>query len=155
MKALSIQQPWAYAILHSGKDIENRDWPTRLRGRVLIHAGKKIDKESIEILEYEYSVLITPDMLVTGGIIGSVEIMDCVTSSKSKWFFGKYGFVLRKPIVLQFMPCRGQLGFFDVEYKKPEDRTSCASEPAQNTAEICHTAPNSASMQNAQLALEL
>ena len=31
----------------------------------------------------------------------------------------------------------------------------CANSPAQNTMEICHTAPNSASMQNAQLVLEL
>ena len=28
MKALSIRQPWAWAILHAGKDIENRDWRT-------------------------------------------------------------------------------------------------------------------------------
>lgn len=26
--ALSIRQPWAWAILHAGKDIENRDWHT-------------------------------------------------------------------------------------------------------------------------------
>ena len=31
----------------------------------------------------------------------------------------------------------------------------CEESPAQNTMEICHTAPNSASTQNAQLALEL
>lgn len=123
-------------------------WFTNVRGRVLIHAGKKIDKESIEFLEYEYGVLITPNMLVTGGIVGSVEIVDCVTSSDSKWFFGKYGFVLRNPIVLPFMPCRGQLGFFEVEYKKPEDG-ALKSEEGQ------FTAYNSASMQNAQLALEL
>ena len=139
MKALSIQQPWAYAILHSGKDVENRSWFTNVRGRVLVHVGKKIDEEAIEFLEYENSVLLKPEMLFTGGIIGSVEIVDCVTSSKSKWFFGKYGFVLRNPIILPFMPCRGQLGFFDVEYKKPEDRTSSAPEPAQNTKEICQT----------------
>jgi hypothetical protein len=116
MKAISIKQPWAYAILYSGKDVENRNWYTNYRGRVLIHAGKKIDKEGIEFLEYENSILIKPEMLVTGGIVGSVEIVDCVTESKSCWFFGKYGFVLRNPIELPFMPCRGQLGFFNVEY---------------------------------------
>src|SRR5690348_2447825 len=40
MKALSIRQPWAWLILHAGKDIENRDWSTRFRGQVLIHAAK-------------------------------------------------------------------------------------------------------------------
>ena len=39
MKALSIRQPWAWLILHGGKDIENRTWATKLRGRVLIHAA--------------------------------------------------------------------------------------------------------------------
>lgn len=117
MKALSIQQPWAWTILHSGKDIENRRWSTPIRGRVLIHASKKIDKEAIAYLEYECSILIKPEMLITGGIVGSVEIVDCVTSSKSEWFFGKFGFVLKNAIELPFMPCRGQLGFFEVDYK--------------------------------------
>lgn len=26
--ALSIRQPWAWAIVYAGKDIENRTWPT-------------------------------------------------------------------------------------------------------------------------------
>ena len=33
MKALSVKQPWAWAIFH-GKDVENRDWPTNVRGPV-------------------------------------------------------------------------------------------------------------------------
>lgn len=24
--ALSVRQPWAWAIIHAGKDIENRSW---------------------------------------------------------------------------------------------------------------------------------
>lgn len=42
MKALSIRQPWAWAILQAGKRIENREWraaPT-YRGPLLIHAAK-------------------------------------------------------------------------------------------------------------------
>ncbi|MBW4564641.1 MAG: hypothetical protein KME32_26650 [Mojavia pulchra JT2-VF2] len=27
MKALSVRQPWAYAIIYAHKDIENRGWP--------------------------------------------------------------------------------------------------------------------------------
>ncbi len=47
MKALSIQQPWAWLILHGGKDIENRSWklPKAMVGqRIYIHAGKRFDK---------------------------------------------------------------------------------------------------------------
>lgn len=27
MKAISVRQPWAWLIIHGGKDIENRDCP--------------------------------------------------------------------------------------------------------------------------------
>lgn len=147
MKTLSIQQPWAWAILHGGKDIENRDWPTQVRGRVLIHVGKKFDKDECDYINGVFGVTVPTD-LQTGGIVGSVEIVDCVKQSKSKWFFGRFGFVLRNPIVLPFMPCRGQLGFFEVEYKTPEDGALEASEGKFTTA-------NSASLPNAQLALDL
>jgi len=48
MKALTIRQPWAWAIFHAGKDIENRDWPTRLRGRIAIHAAKGMTRDEYE-----------------------------------------------------------------------------------------------------------
>jgi hypothetical protein len=31
MKALTIKQPWVHAILHEGKDIENRSWQRNFR----------------------------------------------------------------------------------------------------------------------------
>jgi hypothetical protein len=37
MKALSIQQPWAWAIIAGHKDVENRSWYTHHRGSLLIH----------------------------------------------------------------------------------------------------------------------
>ena len=40
MKALSIRQPWAWLIIHAGKDVENRTWCTNYRGRFLVHAAK-------------------------------------------------------------------------------------------------------------------
>lgn len=39
MKAITVRQPWAWAIIHAGKDIENRSWKTKTRGRVAIHAA--------------------------------------------------------------------------------------------------------------------
>jgi hypothetical protein len=113
MKALSVQQPWAWAIIYGGKDIENRDWYTPFRGRVLVHCGKKMSLGDVYYIEGNYGVTLPKD-LPRGGIIGSVEIVDCVKQSKSKWFFGEYGFVLRNPIALPFTPYRGQLGFFEV-----------------------------------------
>ena len=114
MKALSIRQPWCWLILHAGKDIENRDWQTKFRGRFLLHAGKGMTRD-----EYEDAPLWIVDLpdfkdLERGGIVGSVELVDCVSDHDSDWFFGRYGFVLRDPKPLPFTPYRGQLGFFDV-----------------------------------------
>lgn len=111
---ISIQQPWAYAILKLGKDIENRTWPTKVRGRVLIHAGKKRDTGGEYWLNQQGIYIPFGEASYTGGIVGSVEIVDCVQKSDSKWFFGQYGFVLRNPQLLPFQPCRGQLGFFRI-----------------------------------------
>jgi len=41
MIALSVRQPWAWLLLN-GKDIENRDWYTKYRGPLAIHASKGI-----------------------------------------------------------------------------------------------------------------
>ena len=122
MKALSIRQPWAWLILHACKDIENRNWPTAVRGRVLIHAGKVMTRIDYEDACYSFRAPIgcsgkampSFETIERGGIIGSVEIVDCVTESESPWFFGRYGYVLRDPRPLPFAPWRGQLGFFDV-----------------------------------------
>ena len=40
MKALTIHQPWAWAIAAGHKRIENRTWGTAYRGPILIHAGR-------------------------------------------------------------------------------------------------------------------
>lgn len=118
MKALSIRQPWAWLIIHGGKDIENRSWSTLLRGRVLVHAAKGMTRaEYNEARDWAASFGIEVPAfkaLERGGIIGAVEISGCVTESRSAWFFGRYGFVLRDPVALPFRPYRGQLGFFDV-----------------------------------------
>lgn len=41
MKALTVQQPWAWAIIHGAKNIENRTALWLYRGQLAIHAGKR------------------------------------------------------------------------------------------------------------------
>lgn len=115
MKALSIRQPWAWLIVNGYKDIENRDWATRFRGHVLIHAGKTIDREGYEdIGDYYPDVPLPPiETLERGGIVGQCEIIDCVPRSESKWFFGPFGFVIHNAKPLPFRPLPGKLGFFE------------------------------------------
>lgn len=119
--ALSIRQPWAWLILHAGKDIENRNWRTDYRGKVFIHAGKGMTRQEyagafdlLDEIELTGKLAIpTFEQLDRGGIVGEVEIVDCVSDSQSPWFAGRYGFVLKHAKALPFKPCKGELGFFD------------------------------------------
>ncbi len=123
--ALSIRQPWAWAICHAGKDIENRDWSTRFRGPVAIHAAKGMTRDEYEDFTHavhtisrihsfpECMTVPSAKELQRGGIIGTAEIVDCVRHSYSPWYFGRWGFVLANARAIPFIPVRGQLGFFE------------------------------------------
>ena len=125
MKALSIKQPWAWAIIH-GKDIENRTWPTRFTGSFFIHAGKKFDHYGYQWLLDHRNLLMTkiphPDDFQIGGIVGISKIVDCVSSHTSPFFFGPWGFVLEDSREHDFYTCRGQLGFFNIDIKDTEGK---------------------------------
>lgn len=54
------------------------------------------------------------DELERGGVIGTAELVDCVSESANPWFFGPHGLVFRDPVDIGFVPCRGALGFFPV-----------------------------------------
>ncbi len=125
--ALSIRQPWAWLIIHAGKDVENRDWATGVRGRVLIHAGKtmtRADYGACALFCSSFLESIIPDGVEfpsfeelkaqCGGIVGAMNITDCVAESKSPWFYGRYGFVIGSAMSLPFRSCNGALGFFRV-----------------------------------------
>lgn len=102
--ALSIKQPYPHHIFHDGKDVENRDWPTKGRGWFLVHAG--VSKS--ELAESQFD-------LPRGGVVGVARIIDCVTAMESPWFFGKFGFVLRDALPMPLIPCSGKLGFFKLD----------------------------------------
>ena len=116
IKALSIKQPWPHRIFYEGKDVENRDWPTRGRGWFVIHAGKTYDGGKPPKAH---------SGLPMGGIVGMARITDCVTTMDSEWFCGRYGFVLRDAFPVDLIPCRGQLGFFALE-ADPAQRLAAA-----------------------------
>jgi hypothetical protein len=114
MKALSINQPWAWAILYAGKRVENRKWKTNFRGRFFLHAGLRFDDAGVEWIENHFPDLTLPESYQMGGVIGQATITDCVSQSDSPWFFGPYGFVLKDVVPIKFVPCRGMLNFFEV-----------------------------------------
>ena len=130
--AISIRAPWWWLILHGGKDIENRDWPTRYRGPVLIHASKWFKPDEVQD-DFGTAKAIAAQAGVTlpsvtlrdlrdgcGTLVGTAEITDCVEDSTSPWFFGRYGFVLARtqPLIAR-IPCKGALGFFRPNMEAP------------------------------------
>lgn len=136
MPAISIRQPWPWAILNLGKDVENRTWPTKHRGPILIHAGKAFVPEDVREDVAECKAVATktghpiPERLTfkdllaqTGGIVGMVSIVDCIQNSPSPWANptpGMWHWILGQPRVLPFFARKGRLGFFSVDYPHEE-----------------------------------
>lgn len=118
MKALSIRQPWAWLVVNGHKDVENRDWPTNYRGRLVIHTGAKVDEDAVDAYQLAESLGITiPPLssLPRGGIVGMVELVDTVRESSSPWFTGPVGFALDIPVEWPLSPMPGSLYLFDVD----------------------------------------
>ncbi len=127
MKALSIKQPWAWLIVNGWKDIENRTWKTKYQGQFLIHTGLAKPNEA-QWNWYQKDMMrlhgvILPPMLPEcgvhfGGIVGTACLIDCVEESWSEWFEpGGFGFRLTGAVPLPFKKVKGQLRFFEVDYK--------------------------------------
>lgn len=89
MKALSIRQPWAWAILNVGKDVENREWKdnganmaqarTLQNSDILIHTGQTMARRDyLDFMETAKAILHPRDLARTpnrgefqlGGIVG-------------------------------------------------------------------------------------
>jgi hypothetical protein len=128
MRALSIRQPWAELIMLGRKRYELRTWSTRLRGRIAIHASKRVDREGAGLAG------LRPEELVGGAILGTAELADCVAYTRAMaeelhrarahftgWTPGWMAFVLDDPQrVERPIPYPGRLGFFKIpEFDEP------------------------------------
>jgi hypothetical protein len=138
---LSIRQPWAWLIVNGWKNIENREWPTRQRGPIYVHASQTMTRDDYEACRIFvegihadlWSKLPPPNKLERGGIVGQTTILSCVTQHESEWFCGPYGMVLDDSKPLPFVACPGQLRFFPA----PEECQSVGFRGPK--AQICHT----------------
>lgn len=95
MKAITVQQPYAWAILHGGKTVENRSRSVNYRGPVAIHAGtrwsdrgardRRVMEAATDAHRHGYpapepgqaSGVLLPNGLPMGKLIGVVDIIDC------------------------------------------------------------------------------
>lgn len=133
--AISIRQPWAHAIVHGWKDIENRKWNTSHRGLVCIHASAynrrnfaedwagyaETLSDFVRPREDHDMVGVTEQDMTFGAIIGVARIVDATMHHQSPWFFGKYGFVLAdQQILKEPIALKGALGFFEWRSRQTE-----------------------------------
>ena len=123
MKALSIQQPWAWAILHAGKRVENRTWwpPRSLIGQTFaLHASKAFDCDG----QLPASVTIPWGIdYHLGSVVGVARLCAACDRraalewgpSQRIWAHGPVCLALDDVRVLaQPIPCRGALNFWQL-----------------------------------------
>ena len=153
MRVLTVRQPWAWAIIHGGKDVENRSRNIAgdYRGPVAIHAGKRFKADEIRAACEAFPTL-APDVkdrikgqslfggdpLYVGAIIGVVDLID---SHWARDCFGYYGTEIRpcsewaelnarhltlaRPRPIEPIPAKGKLGLW-----RPDDELHQAIDTA-------------------------
>lgn len=75
--ALTVHQPWAWLILHGGKDVENRTWSPNtaaVRNGIAIHAGATNDPFGHELAAALGVTCPAPDHLEYRAILGVVDV---------------------------------------------------------------------------------
>jgi hypothetical protein len=107
VKALTVRQPWAELIVRGRKNVENRPRRTHHRGLLVIHAGLRFDESGPRIR----------GTLDRGAIIGVVDVVDCIDSSRSRWADpGQWHWVLANARRLSRpIPYRGALSLWTVD----------------------------------------
>ena len=116
MRALSVNNPWAWAIIHGGKLVENRSWRTRHRGALAIHAGRSTRRL---LDEWPHGVAAPrANEFQFGALIGVVDVVDCVPLAEvadDPFASGPWCWVLASPRALaQPLPWRGRQLLFEV-----------------------------------------
>ena len=131
MRALTVRQPWAWALVAGGKDVENRSRNVagRYRGPVAIHAGLVPDKVALQQLPALPSETATASRVFRyGAIIGVADLVDVHKNNrghrlidgccKSEWAEqwserAAVHLVFANPRPLPTpIPCRGALGLW-------------------------------------------
>lgn len=118
---LSVRQPWAWAIVHGHKPVENRGrtFAKTHLGLFLVHTGKECTpaeyKAAVEkIRKIDASIRVPPlDKLPLQGIVGRARCDRYVTEYDSGWFEGPLGLVLSQAKPLPFVKCGGAISWFE------------------------------------------
>lgn len=142
MKAYTVHQPYAWATVIGLKHYETRTRRTNIRGRVAVHAAKKISKDErvyMDILsaageeELAYHACRKHRPEEYGAVVGTVEIVDCVPVEEladklnplekvlGDYSPGRFAWVLKNPVMFDTpIPARGQQGWWNWDERPAE-----------------------------------
>ncbi|GAA0212836.1 hypothetical protein GCM10009527_005970 [Actinomadura nitritigenes] len=84
MQALSVQQPWAFAIARGGKTVSNENLPTAYRGPLLVHASMRVDLKACDSPLVQAAGWDPRDPLATIGAIIAVAELEGVCSAAAR-----------------------------------------------------------------------
>ena len=125
MKAFTVYQPYAYAIVAGLKQYETRPRRTNIRGRVAVHAAK--GKPRFVTLAVDMAL---PEhmKLHFGAVIGTVEIVDCLPVEEvigaltereralGDYSEGRWAWALKNPVMFDTpVPACGRQGWWNWE----------------------------------------
>lgn len=141
LRALTICQPYASAIIMGIKQYETRPQKTNIRGRIAIHAGKKELSEVIQglpagqrekLLALYRQPPLCDELIYRGAIIGTVDLVDCVPIDEivdslseceqilGDYSPGRFAWVLRDPVKFDRpVSAQGQQGWWHFNPHRP------------------------------------
>lgn len=138
MMALTLHRPWAWAVVHADKRVENRTWrppPSIIGQRIAIHAGKKWDEDAARLVGNVCGLDGLPPESRDEGIVGTARVVGVVEVNRSGparmaltagewnlwpvvnriWFSGPIGWLLNDVRALPMpIPVRGRQGLWSV-----------------------------------------
>jgi hypothetical protein len=138
MKALTLTQPWASAVVQGVKRYETRSWSTKHRGWLAIHSAKGMTRENERMFVQLFSegvlkgeIMGAAEMagwemlsIPRGMIIGFVRVDDVLMTGGAQptglehrlgdWQAGRFAWQLSNPIRLQEpIKAKGSLGLWN------------------------------------------
>lgn len=154
MKALTLHQPWATAVIIGLKRFETRSWLTNHRGPLAIHASQKRTRKQRDLFEewmevpelrmaFEDALDLDFDCLPFGAVLGTIHLIDVEATDSTfvtpidrhlgDFSFGRFAWRLRNASRLHCsIPCRG----FQQLWSLPPEIASALSVPRSSVLSV-------------------
>jgi len=128
IKALTLWQPYAQAIVLGLKKYETRSWATKYRGKIAIHSSLKPLSKTYLALAEKYGIQNTPAKMPLGKVLAICELEDCILMDEEfiraqdqteidfgDWCAGRYAWKLK---IVKILPepktIRGYQGLWNL-----------------------------------------